>query len=273
MATRKKPTKGKSPIKPGSRRFGWRPDLPDHRDFLYAAPGPLLAQLPPKVDLRPNCPPVYDQGNLSSCTANAIAGAIQFDRMKQGLTPNFTPSRLFIYYNERALENNVNSDGGAYTRDGIKSVADMGDCSEDEWLFDEAKVFTKPDQNCYDDALKYKAISYSRINHALGQMKGCLADGYPFVFGISIYQNFPMQTNTGAIPMPGASAATNEGHAMLAVGYDDSDSAFIIRNSWNTTWGINGYGTIPYEYLTDANLSDDFWTIRIVGGSTATEHS
>jgi C1A family cysteine protease len=256
--------KRKSSAKFPPRRFGWRPDLPDYRDFSYAAPGPLLARLPSKVDLRSGCPPVYDQGNLNSCTANAIAGALQFDRMKQGLTPNFIPSRLFIYYNERALENDVDSDAGAYTRDGIKSVAEVGDCSEDEWPYDESKVFTKPSQNCYDDALNYKAISYSRINHALGQMKGCLAEGYPFVFGISIYRNFPMQTKTGAIPMPGNSEGTNEGHAMLAIGYDDSKSVFFIRNSWNTTWGMKGYGTIPYGYLTDPNLSDDFWTIRLV---------
>src|SRR5215469_10984354 len=94
-------------LEPGNRRvggYGWHPDLPDHRDFMYAVPAVVAAAaLPAKVDLRPQCPPVYDQGQLGSCTANAIAGAIEFDQKKQSL-PDFIPSRLFIYYNERAME-------------------------------------------------------------------------------------------------------------------------------------------------------------------------
>ena len=106
-------------------RYGWLPDLPDQRDHLYAAPVEMLGALPVRVDLRPLCPPVYDQGQLGSCTANAIAGAIEFDRMKQVLS-DFTPSRLFIYYNERAMEHTIDSDSGAQIRDGIKSVSQTG---------------------------------------------------------------------------------------------------------------------------------------------------
>src|SRR5208283_3932523 len=98
--------------------YGWIPDLPDHRDHLYAAPVELAGVLPPSTDLRPKCPPVYDQGQLGSCTANAIAAAIQFDQMKQQLAQIFAPSRLFIYYNERAIEHTIDSDSGAQIRDG-----------------------------------------------------------------------------------------------------------------------------------------------------------
>src|SRR5208283_5132068 len=94
------------------KRYGWVPDLPDHRDHMYAAPGEVVSQLPSQVDLRNQCPPVYDQGELGSCTANAIAAAMEFERIKQNL-PDFLPSRLFIYYNERVIEGTVNSDGGA----------------------------------------------------------------------------------------------------------------------------------------------------------------
>jgi hypothetical protein len=107
---------------PINRKYGWAPDLPDQRDHLYSAPQPVLAKLPPKKDLRSGCPPVYDQGQLGSCTANAISGAIQFEQKKQGVTL-FMPSRLFIYYNERAIEGTVNSDAGAQIRDGVKSVS------------------------------------------------------------------------------------------------------------------------------------------------------
>src|SRR5258708_29232337 len=120
--------------KQAHRRFGWIPDRPDHRDFGYAAPGSVLRKLPLKVDLRPQCPRVYDQKQLGSCTANAIAGAIEFDRMKQGEAA-FVPSRLFIYYNERAIEGTILSDSGAAIRDGVKSVANQRDCPETEWPY------------------------------------------------------------------------------------------------------------------------------------------
>src|SRR5450631_3817716 len=108
------------------QRYGWVPDLPDQRDYMYAAPTQFLIALPTKIDLRPHCPPVYDQGQLGSCTGNAIAGAVQFEREKQKLTPDFVPSRLFIYYNERVIENSVETDSGAQIRDGIKVVNKQG---------------------------------------------------------------------------------------------------------------------------------------------------
>src|SRR6266436_8649661 len=117
---RKSAVKGKAAPGPRGKylgHYGWAPDVPDHRDFVLAA-APVTA-LPPSVDLRPSCPPVYDQGQLGSCTANAIAASIQFERAKQGLKPDFVPSRLFIYYNERVIEGTVNSDSGAMIRDGI----------------------------------------------------------------------------------------------------------------------------------------------------------
>ena len=103
-----KPTKA-------TRKFGWVPDRPDIRDHSFAARPRTLKALPAKVDLTPHCPPVYDQGQLGSCTANAIAAAIEFDRMRQNLQ-DFTPSRLFIYYNERAMEGSVATDSGAADR-------------------------------------------------------------------------------------------------------------------------------------------------------------
>ena len=108
-------------------KLGWLPDLPDQRDVLYAAPLTIMKSLPPAVDLRPACPPVYDQGALGSCTANALSGAYEFDLIKQKKN-DYTPSRLFVYYNERVLINTVNSDSGAYIRDGIKTMNNQGVC-------------------------------------------------------------------------------------------------------------------------------------------------
>ena len=170
-------------------RYGWLPDLPDHRDHYYAAPVEKAAVLPVSTDLRDQCPPVYDQGQLGSCTANAIAGAIEFDRLKQKVG-DFTPSRLFIYYNERVIEHTVDSDSGAQIRDGIKSVAKQGDCPETEWPYVIAKFKTKPAARCYADALQYRVVLYQRLVPVLSQLKGCLASGYPFVFGFTVYESF-----------------------------------------------------------------------------------
>ncbi len=119
------------------------------------------------------CPPVYDQGQLGSCTANAIGGAIEFDQMKEKLPQVFVPSRLFIYYNERVIEGSVNSDSGAMLRDGIKTVAKQGACPEPMWPYQIAKFKTKPSQACYTEATKHTAVSYQRLVQSLQQMKGC----------------------------------------------------------------------------------------------------
>ncbi|MGD0086719.1 MAG: C1 family peptidase [Verrucomicrobiota bacterium] len=247
-------------------RYGWLPDLPDERDHFYAAPVAATAVLPASADFRPQCPPVYDQGQLGSCTANAIAGAIQFDRLKQQLAQVFVPSRLFIYYNERATEHTVDSDSGAQIRDGIKSVAKLGDCPETEWPYTIARFKTKPSPECYADALRYRVVSYQRLTPVLSQLKGCLASGYPFVFGFTVYESFesPQVARTGHASLPGSSERAIGGHAVVGVGYQDAKQWFIVRNSWGSGWGLKGYFTLPYAYLTDENLASDFWTIRVV---------
>jgi C1A family cysteine protease len=246
--------------------YGWIPDIPDHRDLLYAAPIVHLKALPLKVDLRPQCPKeIYDQGDLGSCTANAIAAAIEFDLMKEKVKDVFTPSRLFIYYNERVIEGTVDSDSGAMIRDGIKSVASQGAAHEQLWAYQIAQFADKPSPAAYDDALKHKVTLYQRLVQNLNQMKGCLASGYPFVFGFTVYDSFETDavTQTGQVPMPGPNEQVLGGHAVLAVGYDDGQQRFIVRNSWGQDWGMAGYFTMPYAYLTDSSLSDDFWTIRV----------
>lgn len=247
------------------KRYGWVADLPDHRDHIYSAPMQVVTSLPTKVDLSSQCPAVYDQGQLGSCTANAIAGAIEFDLMKEK-KKDFMPSRLFIYYNERDIEGTVDSDSGAQIRDGIKSIASQGDCPEKEWSYDISKFAQKPLQKCYDDALKHKAVQYQRITRTLNQMKGCLASGYPFVFGFTVYDSFESEevAKTGQLNMPSAGENVVGGHAVLAVGYDDTQNRFIVRNSWGASWAMKGYFTMPYGYLLDQNLSDDLWTVRVV---------
>jgi C1A family cysteine protease len=246
--------------------YGWRPDLPDHRDFVYAAPRAVTRKLPKEVDLRNSCPPVYDQGALGSCTANAIGAAFEFELLKQDKAGDFVPSRLFIYYNERLMEHTVAIDNGAEIRDGIKSVHNQGVCPETMLSYDIQKFADKPSAACYKEALKHQVLSYHRVNRSLQQMKGCLAEGYPFVFGFTVYDSFESETvaKTGKLEMPGADEKALGGHAVMAVGYHESSKRFIVRNSWGNDWGLTGYFTMPYDYLANENLADDFWTIRVV---------
>jgi C1A family cysteine protease len=248
--------------------YGWIRDLPDARDYLYAAPLVRYPQgLPPSVDLRSECPPVYDQGQLGSCTANGIAGVVEFDQRKQGVRA-FTPSRLFIYYNERVMEGTVNQDSGAQVRDGLKSVATLGAPPETDWPYDPKQFAVRPPAIAYTDAKQDLASSYSRVVQNLAQMQGCLAEGFPFVFGFTVYESFESQsvTDTGIVPMPASSEATIGGHCVVAVGYEAAKRLFIIRNSWGTGWGLKGYGMMPFEYLLSAQLASDFWTIRSMTG-------
>jgi C1A family cysteine protease len=265
MAKTKKPARAKF-VPRLVQWYGWIPDIPDHRDIMYAAPAHVLKALPPKADLRAQCPPVYDQGQLGSCTANAIGGALEFNQIKQAESA-FTPSRLFIYYNERVMEHTVSTDSGAMIRDGVKSVAQLGAPPEDtDWPYVIKNFAQKPPAKAYTDAKKYQAILYQRLTQDQDQLKGCLADGFPFVFGISVYESFESQSvaKTGKVPMPKPSERNLGGHAIMAVGYDDTQKRFTIRNSWGADWGMNGYFTLPYDYVLDQNLADDFWTIKAV---------
>ena len=231
--------------------YGWVRDLPDARDYLYAAPMQRFPQgLPASIDLRSECPPVYDQGQLGSCTGNGIAGAVEFDQRKQG-SKEFTPSRLFIYYNERVIEGTVNQDSGAQVRDGIKSVATLGVPAETDWPYDIAKFADKPPPIAYSDAKQDITKVYSRVAQNLSQMQGCLAEGYPFVFGFTVYESFESEAvaQSGEVPMPAPGESVVGGHCVVAVGYDNTKRVFMIRNSWGSDWGVNGYCFMPYEYL------------------------
>lgn len=253
------------------QKYGWIPDLPDTRDYLYAAPPAVLMSLPKKVDLRLACPAIYNQGSLGSCTGNAIAGAVHFDRMRQKIpaAKNAVPSRLFIYYNERVIEGTVTQDSGAMLRDGMKTVATQGVCFEsgaDSWPYDVKEFADRPNADCYSFAEKNKILEYSRLVPTSAQLRGCLAAGFPFVFGFTVYESFetPAVTKSGTVPMPASGERVLGGHAVVAIGYDDSTQRFLARNPWGASWGRKGYFTIPYAYLTDRNLADDFWTIRTV---------
>lgn len=249
------------------KSMGWRPDIPDQRDKPYKIPLKLSTGLPTVVDLREEFkfPIIEDQGALGSCTAQCLVGAMEYIQTVHQSIEDFTDlSRLFIYYNERALEGSINEDTGAYIRDGIKTLYRKGACSETMWPYDIDRFTETPPKNCYSEAKKRKIVLYQRIK-TLDQMRACLATKYPFVFGFSVYDSFLTDkvANTGVVPMPEQGEVLQGGHAVLCIGYDENADRFLCRNSWGESWGKNGYFTMPYAYLANRDLSDDMWTIRM----------
>jgi C1A family cysteine protease len=208
---------------------------------------------------------VYHQKSLNSCSSNAIAASVEFDLMREKHHRVIFPSRLFLFYNSRAIERTERSDVGVYIRDGIKAVARHGDCPESLWPYIEKNFATRPPKRCYEKAQKYRAIKYFRIHRNIDDMRACLASGTPFVFGFSAHEMFrDVVKRTGVLEMPASGERLIGKHAVLAVGYDDPSGRFIVRNSWGRGFGLQGYFTMPYEYLVKEGLSADFWTIRVV---------
>ena len=253
--------------------FGWKPDVPDHRDHYFSV-FRAAASLPTFVDLRSTCPTPFNQFSLGSCTANAVAGSLKFAQIKQKKSTIFTASRLFIYYNTRTLEGTVNEDSGASLRNTIKSVAKWGGPPETDWAYNISQFKVKPPQIAYTNGLNNQAISYMRVTQSPSMIQTSLAEGFPFVFGFSVYQSFDTSATaaTGVIPMPSLNEPNLGGHAVQAVGYNATTETvngvparhYICRNSWGPYWGASGYFFMPFDYLHNPDLAADFWTIRVV---------
>ena len=224
---------GKEPIF-GSKagyKYGYKKDRPDSRDHVYV---PKMTKAAPKeVDLRSQDGPIYDQGQLGSCTANAILGLFAFVCKK--LFGNvFEGSRLMLYYNERDIEGTVSDDSGAFIRDGMTTLNKDGVCPETMWPYDVDKFADKPSDACYAEGKKHTATEYMRVEQDLAHLKACLAEGFPFTFGFTVYESFESSVvaRTGIMPMPKKGESILGGHAVTAVGYiDKNGKAKFVRTS------------------------------------------
>ena len=229
----------------------------EHLKLMKFSP---MVKLPTFIDLRVKMPPIYNQGELGSCTANALCAIIGYD------DPQLIGSRLFLYYNERKLENDISDNAGTALSDGIKCLQIYGICQETLWPYDISKFAVRPSDICYTQSGLHKVLQVKNIQNDLISMKTCLANGLLFVVGIKIYKSFESDivTSTGIVPIP--NIETEQllgGHAVVCVGYNDKKKMWLMRNSWGTKWGLKGYFYLPYEYLT-GDLATDLWNISSI---------
>lgn len=261
-------------------RLGWERDLPDIRDHdvnsttikaVVEKSNPFkaaIATIPPTVDLRSYCSPVEDQGDIGSCTSNAGVGLLEYFEKRTKLK-FINASRLFLYKTTRNLLG-WTGDQGAYLRSTMKAMVLFGVPPEESWPYDTEKFDIEPSSFTYAYAQNYKALQYYRLDPAgvpgpqvLTNVKQRLAAGLPSMFGFTVYSSI---SNSYDIPFPTTYDSVLGGHAVVAVGYNDSKlignrkGALLIRNSWGTGWGDRGYGWLPYDYV-NYRLAVDFWSL------------
>lgn len=257
-------------------KYGWRPSAYDPRNYQLSVRLGTPAAPPPRVDLRPVDPIIFDQGSLGSCTDNAVAALHHFVQVKEGRTP-FVPSRLMLYYNARVLEHNVSWDAGSEPASVLSTLHHDGVCSETLWPYDIGRYTERPPDAAYTAGQYAVALRYEQLADwpfsgtgddptGLVQMKSCLASGFPFVFGFPVYGQFETN-NGGLIEMSGPTNSTYlGGHCAMAIGYDDNHRTgdFLCKNSWGNAWGFEGgYFWLPYDYM--RYIARDKWTLSFEG--------
>lgn len=285
------------------KKLGWIKDYPDIRDFDLSTtePSPTALRtgqeftvhamldsigiakaleaprLPKKVDNRRFCSPIKDQGNIGSCTAFAAVGMYEYYQ-KKAFGTYIDGSELFVY---KATRNMLNwtGDTGAYIRSAMGALALFGVPPTSHYEYDTSKYEEEPPSFVYNYGQNYQALTYYRLDPlgtsgtaALKNIKTQVAAGIPVMMGFTCYSSlFQSQTRrTGEIPFPSPRESVRGGHAVLIVGYDDTNvvvnpidgsrkkGVLIIRNSWGEDWGDAGYGYLPYEYV-KRQLASDYW--------------
>ena len=232
------------------RKYGWIKSKEDTRDHIVAF-NSLQSNYPKTFDMRAKMPPIQDQGNLGSCTAHGIGALVQYKH-------RFNPSRLFIYYNERVLEDTVKCDCGATIRNGIKSISKIGVCEEKYWDYKIGKFAKKPPIEAYNNAQKNLIESYRRVNQTEDGLKYILSQGFPIVFGFIVKESFENIGKDG-LYKPTRWEDTLGGHCVTIVGYNETH--FICRNSYGEKWGAKGYFLMPFSEILNQNIASDFWII------------
>lgn len=238
--------------------------LDDSADDLDEHPFQVPFQkkyLPPGVDLRQWMPSVEDEGALATCTASALAGAVEY-LVARASGRHVDVSRMFLYYNQRLWANRVQQDQGGSLRDGIRVLHRLGVPAERDWPFSLDLLAVAPPARVYEAARRHRVVGYHRVPLDLDSIRGCLAGGIPIAFGTHIWRSFTAVGIEGLIPLPRVGDSPEGRHALLLVGYSDREQLVIVRNSWGTDWGNQGYGYLPYKYLLNPAWTHTLWAVR-----------
>ena len=242
---------------------GYKPMRPDPGARIYEPGSTVRGALPPKVDLRAHMTPIEDQGQVSSCTANAVAGSYEY-WVKRWTNQDYDVSRLFIYYNARWRNGEQDKDAGSVIQLAMDGLQNFGACAESTWPYQKPLVLQKPNAPSYEEGSRNVVHDTRQVPVDLQAWKQCLAEGNPIVFGALLFDSFDQASKRGGVvpmPQPSEIGRTEHGaHAMCAVGYSDPEGVFIVRNSWGPSWGDAGYCYIPYNYLMSEKLNlGDSW--------------
>jgi len=237
---------------------GWIPQEKDARDYQYLQIGKIKVWIK-KTDLRPGCSPIEDQEQEGSCVYQASIGALEFLEIMNHV-PFVDKSRQFAYYCGRADNGNVNEDTGDTIRHAMKILANFGTCDEKLWPYKMDNFAIKPTPECYADAKKHVITSYYALKN-IDEIRQCLTEGFPIVFGTLLFPQFEIVGKDGIVKMPTCWKKPIGGHGMVFVGHDDDTEYLTTRNSWTDKWGDKGYCYIPYKYV--EKYASDFWSIRI----------
>jgi C1A family cysteine protease len=254
------------------RGLGRKADRPDERDYLIESAHicsndgrEIAAPLPVNVDTFAGLSlPVYDQGELGSCTANAGVLYRRFlaQKFSKYSSPDQDLSRLFLYYQERLIDGDVLDDDGSHVRNVFKVLASTGVCLESEDPYVPA-YFASPARNNMPQELRsasqYKIGAYHRVPD-VETARSVLASGYAIELGFVVYESFEDISGNGLMPMPKGGEQIIGGHAVVIRGYDDNREMFFLQNSWGLAWGSGGCFWMPYEFLSNSSLSQpDMW--------------
>lgn len=250
--------------------YGWQKDKLDQRDIPYKVARKATALQTTNNRYTATMPSIVDQGELGSCTGNACASIMNFLYLNGHLEVQMQPSpvpfsRLFIYYQERVIENTVLYDAGAQIRDGVKALNKYGACSENNLPYNVKDFAKKPHPAAYIEAENFTALSYQRLDNTdIHQLVDCLIKGFPFVFGFTVHESFETDkvAKTGIVPVPKKTEKPLGGHCCYAIDFDAKKKGFWCINSWGSDWGKSGLFFMPQSYMTNAKLAADFWTIQ-----------
>lgn len=245
------------------RTYGFIKGDLDNRDICYF-PRLKLDTYPSVFNLMNICSYIFQQLNIGSCVSNASCLAMMYALQRQN-DPNWIPSRLFLYYVTRMLENTTSEDSGCQVRDAVKALAKFGVCSEISDPYVTEKFAIKPSDDCFAEALSHQIIKYESVSQTIDGIKSSIFNGYPVIFGMNVYSSFESEEvgRTGMVSVPKVGEKLLGGHSMLLCGFDDAIGCFICANSWGVEWGDSGYCKIPYRYILSKEASD-FWNISLV---------